>query len=87
MSAQRIQDLLRKGWTVEPTSAYDEDGVDAWLWTSPDGKEDMVIGGHEELPPLPNGVDNEVIVVAHVPDVGHQPLRVGQAGNGKSYVR
>jgi hypothetical protein len=32
------------GWSAEPTQIYDEEGVDAWVWTSPNGIEFTVIG-------------------------------------------
>lgn len=30
---------MKNGWAVEPMSLYDEEGVDGWLWTSPEGNE------------------------------------------------
>jgi len=42
------------GWEVEKRSLYDEEGVEGWAWTSPDGLgEFTVIGGWDELPPWP----------------------------------
>jgi hypothetical protein len=48
---------LALGWTVERKSLYDEEGVEGWCWTSPQGVEHDVIGGWNEPPPLPDGVE------------------------------
>ena len=56
----------------------------AWLWTSPNGKEQIVLGIHEESPPLPDGVDDTSLVEKCV-SFSHQALSVGQVGSGKTF--
>jgi hypothetical protein len=50
---QAAQDLLANGWTVQKVSMYDEEGVEGWQWTAPDGREENVIGDWEGAPPVP----------------------------------
>lgn len=47
------EQLIAQGWTVSMVSLYDEEGVEGWTWTSPDGEEFTVIGGWDDPPPLP----------------------------------
>lgn len=44
---------LELGWEVEPASLFDEEGVEGWAWTSPEGYEESVVGEWNETPPLP----------------------------------
>ncbi len=44
---------LALGWEVEPASLFDEEGVEGWTWTSPDGYEESVVREWNETPPLP----------------------------------
>lgn len=36
----------------EPSHAYDEECVECWKWTHPDGRTWFELGGHDEPPPL-----------------------------------
>lgn len=50
-----IYDLFGQGWTAEPASLYDEEGVEGWRWYDPDYNEHAtVIGLWSEPPPLPD---------------------------------
>lgn len=50
-----IYDLFGQGWTAEPTSLYDEEGVEGWRWYDADYNEHgTVIGLWSEPPPLPD---------------------------------
>ena len=45
-------DLCRRdGWTAEPTSLYDEEGVEGWRFDGPDGEEIGIIGDWTDPPP------------------------------------
>lgn len=46
--------LLRYNWTVDKVSLYDEEGVEGWCWTEPNGREHTEIGDWNELPPWPD---------------------------------
>jgi len=50
---KRMVELLREGWTVGPSEAYDEEGVECWVWSSPDGVERFELGLHEDGPVIP----------------------------------
>lgn len=58
VNARRVIDLLREGWEVEPASLYDEEGVEGWVWVSPNDNEQAVIGGWDEIPPTPDDILN-----------------------------
>jgi hypothetical protein len=45
---------IPEGWEVERVSLYDEDGVEGWKWTAPDGREFYEIGSWDEPPPWPD---------------------------------
>ena len=46
--------LLLFGWTVEKRSIYDEEGIEAWIWTEPNGTEHFDISANwDELPDWP----------------------------------
>jgi hypothetical protein len=48
-------DYFNKGWTAEPASLYDEEGVEGWRWFDETGKErSVVIGAWNETPPSPD---------------------------------
>lgn len=50
-----IYDLFNLGWTVEPRSLYDEEGVEGWVWIDPEGNEHSTeLGYWHEPPPLPD---------------------------------
>ena len=51
--APTAKDLLAQGWTVEKASLYDEEGVDGWMWTSPNGQEFCEMGDWDKEPPIP----------------------------------
>ena len=46
--------LILSRWDVEQASLYDEEGVEGWTWTSPDGTEYSEVGSHDEPPPIPD---------------------------------
>lgn len=48
--------LLGSGWTVEKTSLYDEEDVEGWKWTAPNGEEFSVVGSWDEPPPMPEHI-------------------------------
>ncbi len=43
---------LTHTWTVEQVSLYDEEGVEGWRWTAPNGDEFDVIGDWSERPTI-----------------------------------
>ncbi len=45
--------LFTDGWRAEKTSLYDEEGVEGWLWSHPDGREYSVIGDWKDDPEIP----------------------------------
>jgi len=51
--ASQLYAITFRGWTVRPVSLYDEEGVEGWLWTEPNGTEHAEIGDHSELPTWP----------------------------------
>ena len=44
---------LHSGWSVNPVSLYDEEGVEGWEWFAPDGAEFEIVGNHDDPPPWP----------------------------------
>lgn len=44
---------LMADWGVEPHSFYDEEGVEGWTWTDPDGVEHNELGDWGQTPPWP----------------------------------
>lgn len=46
--------LIALGWEVSKVSLYDEEGIEGWRWTAPDGKEYCEVGSWDEPPPLPD---------------------------------
>lgn len=46
------KELLEQGWEVERLSFYDEEGLEGWRWTSPDGEVYWTLGDWSE-PPVP----------------------------------
>lgn len=44
---------LSLGWTVDRVSLFDEEGVDGWRWTEPDGTEHVELGDWNDPPPWP----------------------------------
>ena len=49
----QLKALVLYGWTVEKVSLYDEEGVEGWMWTEPDGTEHTEAGEWGDLPPWP----------------------------------
>lgn len=61
-----IYDLFNAGWTVEPASLYDEEGVEGWRWFDPDYNEhSTVIGCWHEQPPLPDPLPTLTTATEH----------------------
>lgn len=54
MTDQLAEALLADGWTVHKVSLYDEEAVEGWCWTSPDGTEVNVIGVWDHPAPPPD---------------------------------
>lgn len=44
---------LMLGWEVDKIAMYDEEGVEGWIWTEPDGTEHVEMGDWNELPTWP----------------------------------
>lgn len=55
-STRLYVNALLEGWTVERVSLYDEEGVEGWRWTSPEGYESSEVGSWDELPAIPDEV-------------------------------
>ena len=49
---------LELGWTVDNVSLYDEEGVEGWKWTSPDGAEYYEVGDWDAEPTVPDEVSS-----------------------------
>jgi hypothetical protein len=45
---------LSLGWAVCRVSLYDEEGVDGWQWTEPDGTDHAEMGDWDDPPPWPD---------------------------------
>ncbi len=46
---------LHEGYTVTAASWYDEEGVEAWEWEDPEGREvGGEFGDHSDLPSMPD---------------------------------
>lgn len=50
---KRLLVLFKEGWRAEKTSLFDEEGVEGWLWSHPDGREYSVIGDWQADPEIP----------------------------------
>jgi hypothetical protein len=85
MHEPKVKELINKGWSVEATTAFDEEGVDAWRWTSPCGKEVVVLGTHQESPPLPNEEELTAASDSCNNKICFHGSLVGHAGIGKSF--
>ena len=48
-----LNSLIVEGWEVEKISLYDEECIEGWRWTSPDGYEHVLMGDWDDLIPLP----------------------------------
>ena len=51
-----INTAKERGWVITPTCFYDEDGVEGYRYTSPEGKEYIELFNHDEPPPLINEI-------------------------------
>lgn len=54
---KRLSLLQREGWEFESISMYDEEGVEGWKWISPRGEEFCEIGSWDEMPEIPQEVE------------------------------
>lgn len=54
---QQFKALTVYGWEVEKASLYDEEGVEGWRWTEPNGTEHYEIGDWNELPTWPDSAE------------------------------
>ena len=45
---------VRDGWSVESAMLYDEEGVDGWRWSGPNGEELYQVAWDDDLPSLPD---------------------------------
>ena len=53
----RIAALTISGWDFGKTSLYDEEGVEGWEWTGPEGEECGATGCWHELPVMPEELE------------------------------
>jgi hypothetical protein len=53
---QAYEYALKNGWEVDQVSLYDEEGVEGWCWTSPDGNEYYEVGDWYSTPEVPEEV-------------------------------
>lgn len=54
--------LLLLDWNVERRSIYDEEGIEAWVWTEPNGTEHFdIAAGWQELPDWPESAREALI--------------------------
>jgi hypothetical protein len=69
------------GWSADPTQIYDEEGVDAWVWTSPKGAEFTVIGDTVGEPKI---ADDDLIaeIIAHLEAEGVLDQALSQKSPG-----
>ena len=51
---QQMLALTIYGWEVEKVSLYDEEGIEGWRWTEPNGTEHTETGDWSDLPPWPD---------------------------------
>ena len=51
--SDQVRALAMLGWDVARVSLYDEEGVEGWRWTEPDGTEHAETGAWDEWPPWP----------------------------------
>lgn len=56
----QVYALTGLGWTVEKLSMYDEEGVEGWMWTEPNGTEHTEMGDWSELPTWPQSAREAV---------------------------
>jgi hypothetical protein len=56
---EAVRMLTLGGWSVERVSMYDEEGVEGWRWTGPNGEEYEEISDHNEVPPLPEALTEQ----------------------------
>ncbi len=54
---KRVAYLLLDDWRVSKASLYDEEGIEGWLWDDYRGEEYAEIGDWEELPTMPEIVE------------------------------
>ena len=48
-----FETLINDDWSVGRVSMYDEEGIEGWRWTAPDGEESYVVGNWDDWPPQP----------------------------------
>lgn len=82
---QQLTALLLFGWEVNKRSIYDEEGIEAWVWTEPDGTEHFDISANwDELPDWPDSARAAFAKGNLLEVVGHPfteaPANVGTAG-------
>lgn len=53
---QLFVNALVEGWSLERVALYDEEGVEGWQWTSPEGYEYNEVGSWTEFPAIPQEV-------------------------------
>lgn len=53
-----------KGWEAEQTSLYDEEGVEGWRWTSPDGRHEYSVIGLWDSGPVELSDDLRQAIIA-----------------------
>lgn len=53
---QAYEYALENGWEVDTVSLYDEEGVEGWRWTSPDGVEYYEVGDWNDTPTAPEEI-------------------------------
>ena len=46
---------LRQGWSVDKVILYDEEAIEGWQWTDPQGREYHSIGDHNQVPTWTEG--------------------------------
>lgn len=51
---QQMLALTVYDWEVDKVSLYDEEGIEGWTWTEPNGTEHTEMGDWDELPPWPD---------------------------------
>jgi hypothetical protein len=53
----RADAFVAAGWKAERASLYDEEGVEGWRWTDPQGDNDYTVMGHWDEPAPPPDCD------------------------------
>lgn len=56
----RLLALVKYHWLVDPVLLYDEEGVEGWSWSEPDGTEHTAIGDWNELPTWPDSARRRI---------------------------